>query len=351
MGLLDRFRRQEERPVQNSAVNERSASVGYGNFRLAFGSKRYADAYLWMILTRIFSGMRNVRFFVDSRRDPKELMPVYAVMDFIEANFANLIWLYWSYGYIVIGRDARGKYVIPDYTKLRKDVHGNIVGDYVTYYSETYRFALKSHFDLIRENVGNLDTIKNGQDYLTRSLGALGILSSKSAPMFEEDKDEMNRTLKRKYGIREDQFQILLFDTDVNYQQMSLPIKDLELAERIKDEIKLIAGFFHVPYDLIPFAGQSTYANQEQAVRVFYSDCISTLAEVALAVGRQCIKDMKTLLIPSSVLTFKIDNVSELEDDRTATIEYKIKVAKLIKTMKESGLDTTQYEEQLTNRE
>ena len=46
-------------------------------------------------------------------------------------------------------------------------------------------------------------------------------------------------------------------------------------------------------------------------------------------------------------LTFRFDNVPELADDRTADIEYKLKVADLVAKMKEAGLDTTQYEQQL----
>lgn len=347
MALSDFFRKKSAYEVSNSAVNRPISVMGWNGLNFRFDSKNYAAAYLWMIFNKIFRGLHNVRYFSEGT----ETASLRNVTESLMLNIKTIVWLWWSYGYVIVNKDDTkpGAFCIPDYKFLKKDKDGSIIIDplrQVVIYSDPYVFRRLSDFDVIAHDICALDTFKNGLDYLTRSLGALGLLSSKDMPMSTADKDEYNKQLKEKYGIRKEQYQILLFDTPVDFKQMTLPVKDLALDERIKDEVKLLCGYFGVPYDLIPIAGQSTYANQEQALRQFYSECISPLAEIGLTIGRQIIRESSDLIL-STRLTFTIDNVPELEDDRTPEIEYKLKVVELVKQMKEAGLDTSEYEKQL----
>ena len=104
----------------------------------------------------------------------------------------------------------------------------------------------------------------------------------------------------------------------------------------------MLCGHFGVPYDLIPMSGQSTYANQAAAIVDFYRNCIMPLAEQILSLGRYVIK-CKYVTIPTSALTFTIDNVAELADDRTAAVDYKLKVAELAKQMRDMGMELPEY--------
>lgn len=345
MGLFNRNKKQ----VSNGAVNRRTSAMEFGGLRFRFGCKQYAEAYVWMIVSKIFSGLANVRYTAPVGEGMEKLQRL--ASDLTE-NLKTIAWLWWWYGFVVVRKKRDGGFMFARYDDIerRKDNRGNILlePDEVCIYSDTYLYKGVSDFDVLKHDIGNLDTLKNGLDYLTQSLGALGILSGKEMPIIQADKDEFNAKLKLKYGIREEQFQILLFDSSVDFKQMTLPIKDLELDKRIEDEVKLLAGYFGLPYDLLPISGQSTYANQEQALRQFYSNCVSPLAEVGLSLGRRIIKESR-ILVPSDRLSFTIDNVPELEDDRTAEIEYKQKVADLIIRMKEAGVDTTKYEKQLTD--
>lgn len=316
--------------------------------------KRYSDAYLWLILNRIFSGIDNVRYCYDGDVEEAKLNELAL---FLDVNIKNIIWECWQWGFVCIdyreetinGKVRRVPY-FPKYEDLKFDRERNVVNRPVVYYSPWYIYEGRSAFTILAENLDNLNRIKNSDDYLTTSLGAIGILSGNGFPINDADKDEFLSSLKGSYGTTSDKKQILLMSSDVKFTQMNLPIKDLALTDKVKEEVKLLAGFFNVPYDLIPFSGASTYANQKEAVRQFYGNCISPLAEIGLTVGRYMMRRMKGVLVPSNRLTFRIDNVTELEDDRTADIEYKLKVADLIKKMKEAGLDTTEYEEQLTTK-
>lgn len=114
------------------------------------------------------------------------------------------------------------------------------------------------------------------------------------------------------------------------------------MPEKVKDEIKVLCAHFGVPYDLIPMSGQSTYANQMAAIVDFYRSCISPLAEQILSLARYIVLK-KYVTIPTTAVTFRIDNVAELADDRTAMIDYKLKVADLAKRMTELNIELPEY--------
>lgn len=347
MGIFDRNRKK----VANT-INEVPTQFSTGLWVWGGNAfKRYSDAYLWLVLNRIFAGLNNVRYYYTTDRTDAELLEL---ARFIEINITNIVWEWWQWGFVAIGFNEKKKDdkivkepYFPKYEALKFDKNRNVVNFPVVYYSQWYIYDASNAFKILRENINNLNNIKNSEDYLTTSLGALGILSGNGFPINKEDKDEFLATLKSDYGTTSNKKQILLMSSDVKFTQMSLPIKDLALSDKVKEEVKLIAGFFNVPYDLIPFAGASTYNNQREAVRQFYSNCISPLAEVGLTIGRYIMRRMPSAMVPADRLTFGIDNVTELEDDRTADIDYKMKVADLIKKMKEAGLDATEYEEQL----
>lgn len=310
--------------------------------------KKYSDAYTWIIFNKIFSGVKNVQFTYDIAKlhiskDTKEgsLAELDNICSFLNTNANMLLWLYWSYGYIVTSKNKKDRFIIPDYAKLRRDANGMILDYDIVLYSEPYRLTGKSDFCTIRENVSNLDDLKNSENYLTTSLGALGVMSGKSMPINPSEKKEFLDDLKKNYGTTSDKYQILMFTNEVSLQQLNLPIKDLQLMEKIVNEMMFLAGYFNVPYDLIPFFGKSTYANQEQAMVSFYRNCIAPLAECLLEIGRYMIRKNTTALreVPSDVLTFTIDNVPELQDDRTADIEYKTKVAQMLKAVHDAGID------------
>ena len=346
MGLFER------KKVENT-INEVPTQFSTGLWVWGGNTfKRYSDAYLWLVLNRIFAGLSNVHYYYTTdRADSEQLIEL---ARFIEINITNIVWEWWQWGFVVIGFQETkkdGKIVkkpyFPKYEALRFDKNRNVVNFPVVYYSPWYIYEASNAFKILQANILNLNAIKNSEDYLTTSLGAIGILSGNGFPINKEDKDEFLSSLKNEYGTTSNKKQIMLMSSDVKFTQMNLPIRDLALSDKVKEEVQLIAGFFNVPYDLIPFAGASTYNNQREAVRQFYANCISPLAEVGLTVGRYMMRRMPTEMVPADRLTFGIDNVTELEDDRTAEIEYKLKVAELIAKMKTAGLDTAEYENQL----
>ena len=252
----------------------------------------------------------------------------------------------WNFGYIVVDIDKNGNYYIPDYSKLKKDSKGNILNYECVYYSDTYRFKNKTDFQIIQNTLNELGTYKDAIQHLTTNLGAIGILSGNNLPINPTEKEEFQKNLKSHYGINSDKNNILITTMPLKFDVMQFPVNELQLTEKVKDCYTLICNYFSVPIDLI--FGQSTYANQQQAVKNFYSNCISPLSEIVLEVGKHLIKMQYDILIPSDRLSFRIDNVPEItESVRTVDTEYIDNLTNNISMLKNLGLPTDKLEKVL----
>ena len=339
MALMDIFRRRKS----SNSVNEPIRFGAVDFFSQFTSKKKYSDMYLWVIVSRIFRGLQNVRYDLDpTLATDKTRSELAGLLRFFNTNLTSLVWMLWQNGFIVIDKDERGRWYIVPFDKVRLDGNGAVLDRTFVIYSDVYMYLGKNDIQVVRENLAALDTYKNSDIYLTKTFGAFGILSGREMGINAADKEELQQQLKDRAGTTEAKDQFLISNSALDFHQIDFKIKDLQLSEKIKDECQAVAGYFGVPYDLLPMSGKSTYANQEQAIVDFYRNCITPLAEVVLSLGRYVIlKEYRD--IPTAVLTFGIDNVAELADDKSAEVDYRLKVADLGLKMKELGISLPDY--------
>lgn len=300
---------------KNAVNNPLATAVTLSPFRL--GARRFADAYVLILLSKIFRGLRNVRFTVDEEvtRDGKDLQPL---ADFLNSALQELVWVCWQKGAMVVDKDVQGKWHTVN-PKSWMWLNGNITNYRYVAYSDAYRFIGRPDLDVLRDHIDRLDRLVNADDYLTQSLGAFGILCGSTMGLTTDDKKAFLDGIKRNIGITSDKYQFICMGSPVDFKQVQLPIKDLELPDKVKQEVMAISGYFGIPYDLVPLSGKSTYDNQAAAIVDFYRNCISPIAEQVLELGRYCIKCDESIVVPSRALTFTLDNIPELEADRDDT--------------------------------
>lgn len=349
MKTLEDITRQQR--VENS-INELPSRELFSVFG-CIASRRFADIYLWSILKKIFDGLHNVALYPRTEiRDEKQSEQLEKVLRFVMENAETIIYELWSRGYIAIGYDR--KPYLYESRVLRTDAEGRVVVKKggktfyppCVYYSQPYRFSRRSDFDIIKNNIGAIDKYASADEYLTETLGAFGILCGKNMPISEQDKDNFMQRLMRKVGIGRDRMQIVPFNSEVEFKQVTLPIAELNLSDKLKNQMQLLAGYFGVPYDVLPIAGASTYANQRQAIINFYSSCVSPLAEILLSITRMLVR-VSGILVPESYITFRIDNVPELQSLTLIDVDYKQKLVTLYGEMKEKGLPTEEIEKEI----
>ena len=340
MALIDRFRR-GRKSVNSVNHVQRFGAV---NFFSSFVSrKKYSDVYYWLVISRIFRGLQNVCFDVaqDVGSD-KVKMQLSDLLRFLNNNLTALVWQLWNNGFIVMETDKNGKWYSVPFDKIQTNGNGAVINHDYVLYSEPYMFLRKNDVTLLKETLGAIDVYKNSDIYLTKTFGAFGILSGSEMGINAADKEEIQEQLKERAGTTEAKDQFIISNSPINFSQIDFKIKELQLPDKVKDEIKVLCAHFGVPYDLIPMSGQSTYANQTAAIVDFYRSCISPLAEQILSLARYIVLK-KYVTIPTTAITFRIDNVAELADDRTAMIDYKLKVADLAKRMSELNIELPDY--------
>lgn len=340
MALIDRFRRGRK---STNSVNH-VQRFGAVNFFSSFISrKKYSDVYYWLVLSRIFRGLQNVCFDVSQEvGSDKVKTQLSDLLRFLNNNLTALVWQLWNNGFIVLETDKNGKWYYVQFDNIQTNGNGAVINHDYVLYSEPYMFLRKTDVTLLKETLGAIDVYKNSDIYLTKTFGAFGILSGSEMGINAADKEELQQQLKERAGTTEAKDQFIISNSPINFSQIDFKIKELQLSDKIKDEIKVLCAHFGVPYDLIPTSGQSTYANQTAAIVDFYRSCISPLAEQILSLARYIVLK-KYVTIPTTAVTFRIDNVAELADDRTAMIDYKLKVADLAKRMSELKIELPDY--------
>lgn len=337
MALTDIFKRKS-----NNSVNhvQRFGSINF--FSLFQQKRKYSDLYFWLVVSRIFRGLQNVCYdFAEDMATDKTKMALADLLRFLNSNLSSLVWQMWYNGYIVLEIDQRGKwYSVTD--NIQTNGKGEVIGHQYVLYSEPYMFMQKTDIQLLRENLDAINVYKNSDIYLTKTFGAFGILSGSEMGINAADKEELQKQLKEHAGTTEAKDQFLISNSALNFHQIDFKIKELQLSEKVKDEVRVLCGHFGVPYDLIPMSGQSTYANQSAAIVDFYRSCVMPLAEQVLSLARYIVLK-RFINIPTQAITFHIDNVAELADDRTATMDYKLKVVDLATKMHELGMEIPEY--------
>lgn len=302
---------------------------------------RAADIYLWCIFNRIFSGLKNVAFTCENDTNKN-------LTTFLTNNLLQLIWLMWEYGYMIIDIDEKGNFYIPDYCLVRLNGDGAVANFPFVFYSEPYQFRGLTDIALIRETMKSIGAYKSAEAYLTETFGAIGIMTGKGMPVNPTEKEAFEKALKQGFGLNKDKRQILISSMPLEFSTMDFHTKDLELREKINDSYSLLCNYFNIPIDLV--FGRSTYANQEQAFKDFYKNCICPLAEKVLELGRYIIKRDPRNLTPSTALSFRIDNVEEMkEDHRIVDTEYVRNLLDNIKISRELNLPTIELENELNS--
>lgn len=338
MALRDVFRRKSANSVNHV---QRFGAVNF--FSQFVSRKKYSDVYFWMIVSRIFRGLQNVCFDLNSDMVTDKIrMQLSDLLRFVNSNLSALVWQLWQNGVVVLDVDEHGRWHSVDYSELRFNGNGEVINYTYVMYSEPYMYLRKNDIQLLRETLDALDVYKNSDIYLTKTFGAFGILSGSEMGINAADKEDLQEQLKSRAGTTEAKDQFIISNSPLNFSQIDFKIKELQLSDKVKDEVKVLCAHFGVPYDLIPMSGQSTYANQTAAIVDFYRSCVSPLAEQVLSLVRYIVLK-RYVTIPTQAVTFRIDNVAELADDRTATVDYKLKVAELAMKVEELRIKLPEY--------
>lgn len=152
-------------------------------------------------------------------------------------------------------------------------------GDAEQYYigkSKVYTLALP---------ISNILASLKSRNILITERGAIGILSSASkdsdggVPLGREERERIERQYQRDRGLDSTKGHVVVTNSQLSWQPMTIPVRDLMLFEEIEDDFAAILGAYGLARDLFPSVKGATFENQKEALRTTYQNTIQPEAD------------------------------------------------------------------------
>jgi hypothetical protein len=132
-----------------------------------------------------------------------------------------------------------------------------------------------SRIDSLRLPLSNIMASYRKRNVLLENLGAIGILSSQSndmggaIPMTPEERQKIQKDW---YKRQTDE--LIITESNVNWQPMSYPTRDLMLFEELTEDKLAIIDAFGLNYNLFSSEKGATFTNVRDSIRMAYTDTI-----------------------------------------------------------------------------
>lgn len=116
--------------------------------------------------------------------------------------------------------------------------------------------------------------------------GAFGILSSASHDVVgsqaisQKERKRINDQYNKDYGIDESKGQVIITDANLNYQNMTFPLKDFMLFEGISSDFNRIIDAYGLNINIFSKEKGSTFENLAQGLKQAFQSTIIPKAEV-----------------------------------------------------------------------
>lgn len=126
--------------------------------------------------------------------------------------------------------------------------------------------------------INNIIGAYESRNVLINRRGALGILSPEADQMGpinlnQEDKEALQQDFS-KYGLKRQQWQVIITNAALKWQQMGYPTKDLMLFEEIEDSAMKICDQYGYPYRLLSQEKSASYNDVKEFKKMLYQDTI-----------------------------------------------------------------------------
>lgn len=326
--------------VNVNQVDHNAYCKPFGFYFNGRGKQDFASLFIYAVLERIYNGIRNVTFTTTETDILGE-----EINRFVDKNAELLLWSYFKRGYMCV-IDDNGKLRLPKQNELKFDQYGQILNKTATaIYSNPYIIERDTHITIVQPFLKNINKNLNNLDFITDNCGLYGILSGKSIPISPASKAEVQEKLRKDYGNEDGKFNFILSNSEVSFTPINIPVKDLEIVDKVNSDMRWICDFFQINPDLL--FGGSTFSNQAEAYRAFYRDCVTPLAEKILLLARALYVRMSKTIKPSTVMTYNLNNIPEMNRNLSERCDELGKYLDYLLRLKDAGLDVSEQLERL----
>jgi hypothetical protein len=226
---------------------------------------KFADIILSQMFEKIFEKLQKTKWYLDAGSTER-----FANFEMLFKNyFAQIILMLFKDGFVCFSVDENKISV----SKKSKNS--------IEKYSQDYFLYGKSTYDICKDLLKYIDNILNASNTTLERLGAfIAVSPEANTPdgveyWQEKQRKEIEDVIQKDYGALDKQNNIMLLSRASKLQSVGIDASKMQLSQRLHDAIELLCGAVKVPYDQLPIAGASIYANQEQSLIQLYDTCES----------------------------------------------------------------------------
>lgn len=246
-----------------------------------FGGERtfrpFAYADVQSILMMITNRLANVEFHSDTDFDV-----IIKWAEFLKEN-ALLIVSRLFYDGVVrvdVSEPFRPRFAVCD--DERRYIHQRYV---VTLVDDVYRMEGRTRACILAPQMEMLNAVNDSDLNLIINYGAMGVLSPENSArvdgyLDDRQRKELQDEYRKKFGLRFGKWALMISKMPLRFQEIRLPIAELNLEEKRKSAIAEILQYLNVPKELHAMFESAKYANRNEAELDMYGNTVSKWAGV-----------------------------------------------------------------------
>ena len=282
------------------------------NLKITLQNNDFSSLNLAIVLQPIFDGLKKIEFFSASGYENSE--SIIKIVDFLNNNYNNIFLQMFNNGVVAIKENRDKTITLVKNSDIQKDKVDNIyfVTNQKNYrISETFQMFGVSDRALFTQILLSLNLYFNAENTIIERLGQTTLFSADASNpeakvLGESEKKTLEDQLNGVLGS-DDSTGKSVFVTKSGLTKNTIPfnLQNLNIVEKKKFALALMAGKMNIPEDLIPTLGSKTFNNVGEAKDYFKQNTINGWAEVMAELGKKYIKSSKEL-VPSDALQFRL---------------------------------------------
>ena len=282
------------------------------NLKITLQNNDFSSLNLAIVLQPIFDGLKKIEFFSAPGYENREI--IIKIVDFLNNNYNNIFLQMFNNGVVAIKENKDKTITLVKNSDIQKDKVDNIyfVTNQKNYrISETFQMFGVSDRALFTQILLSLNLYFNAENTIIERLGQTTLFSADASNpeakvLGESEKKTLEDQLNGVLGS-DDSTGKSVFVTKSGLTKNTIPfnLQNLNIVEKKKFALALMAGKMNIPEDLIPTLGSKTFNNVGEAKDYFKQNTINGWAEVMAELGKKYIKSSKEI-VPSEALQFKL---------------------------------------------
>lgn len=191
--------------------------------------------------------------------------------------------------------------------------------------------------------ISNIRSAYGFRNVIMNKKGALGILSNQSkdsagaVPMDEKERKRLEKEYQKNYGLDDDQMQVVMTNSSLNWQAMSYPTKDLMLFEEVDADFRTLIDAYGLNDNIFSREKGTTFTNMAEGLKQAYETTIIPESE-EISLNRTRLFGLEQR---GEVVKLDYSHIPVLQEDKSKEAETIERISRAAEVLVERGIVTS----------